>query len=54
MYAIRSYYAQISKTLFSARELQSGKNVQELTKWVVDEINKNPFLDVEYFEIVDA
>jgi len=49
----RENATQISKTLFSARELQSGKNVQELTKWVVDEINKNPFLDVEYFEIVD-
>ncbi len=49
----RENAALISKTLFAARELQSQKNVQELTKWVVDEINKNPFLDVEYFEIVD-
>ena len=29
------------------------ENVEELKKWVVDEINKNPYLKTEYFEIVD-
>ncbi|MCY1721251.1 pantoate--beta-alanine ligase [Prolixibacteraceae bacterium Z1-6] len=43
----------ISTTLFKAKELMGQKSVEELTGWVVDEINKNPFLDVEYFEIVD-
>ena len=28
-------------------------NVEELKKWVAEEINKNPYLEVEYFEIVD-
>ena len=45
--------ALISKTLFRAKELIAEKNVKELRNWVINEINKNPFLDVEYFEIVD-
>lgn len=49
----RSNAAIISKTLNAAKELCNKKNVHELTEWVVETINKNPFLDVEYFEIVD-
>ena len=44
---------EISQTLFKAKELRKQKNVQEITRWVISEINKNPLLDVEYFEIVD-
>ena len=29
------------------------KSVQELTEWITKNINKSPFLTVEYFEIVD-
>jgi len=43
----------ISKTLFQAKELTGQKSVEELTNWVIETVNKNPFLDVEYFEIVD-
>lgn len=43
----------ISETLFKAKELMGQKSVDELVKWVVETINKNPYLDVEYFEIVD-
>ncbi len=43
----------ISKTLFKAKELAQEKTVDELKKFVVDSINKNKFLEVEYFEIVD-
>ncbi len=43
----------ISKTLFKAKELTEQKSVEELTNWVTETVNKNPFLDVEYFEIVD-
>jgi len=43
----------ISETLFKAKELKGQKSVQEITDWVTETINKNPFLDVEYFEIVD-
>lgn len=43
----------IAETLFKAKELIGTKSVEELTTWVVNSINKSPFLDVEYFEIVD-
>lgn len=28
-------------------------SVDELKQWVTEEINKNPYLEIEYFEIVD-
>jgi pantoate--beta-alanine ligase len=43
----------IHKVLEEATHLTSQMNVEELKKWVVDEINKNPYLETEYFEIVD-
>lgn len=43
----------ISETIFMAKELAGEKSVKELTEWVTERINKNPFLNVEYFEIVD-
>ncbi len=49
----RKNAAVISKVLFEAKELVGQKSVKELTVWVVDNINKNPYLSVEYFEIVD-
>lgn len=49
----RKNAAVISETLFIAKELKAQKSVQEITDWVTATINKNPFLDVEYFEIVD-
>ncbi|MDX8338260.1 pantoate--beta-alanine ligase [Draconibacterium sp. IB214405] len=49
----RKNAAVISETLFKAKELKEQKSVQEITDWVTETINKNPFLDVEYFEIVD-
>ncbi len=49
----RENAALISRTLFRAKELMGQKSVQELGKWVVNAINQNPYLDVEYFEIVD-
>jgi pantoate--beta-alanine ligase len=45
--------AIISNTLFMAKELIEQKSVNELEEWVTDRINSNPFLNVEYFEIVD-
>ncbi|WP_321347324.1 pantoate--beta-alanine ligase [uncultured Draconibacterium sp.] len=49
----RKNAAVISETLFKAKELKEQKSAQEITDWVTETINKNPFLDVEYFEIVD-
>jgi pantoate--beta-alanine ligase len=45
--------AVISETLFKASELSKQKSVNDLTNWVIETINKNQFLTVEYFEIVD-
>ena len=49
----RDNAATIYKTLKNAQKLSTEKSVQELTKWVTETINKNPLLDVEYFEVVD-
>lgn len=49
----RTNAAIISETLMAAKELRNEKNVQELAEWVANKINQNPFLNVEYFEIVD-
>ena len=49
----RENAAVISKTLFKAKELAGQKSVQELAEWMRETINKNPFLHVEYVEIVD-
>lgn len=43
----------ISQTLFESRKLAEKTEVEKLKKWVVDTINKNSELKVEYFEIVD-
>jgi pantoate--beta-alanine ligase len=43
----------ISQILFAAQKLKNEKNIHELKKWVVDQMNKNHYLKVEYFDIVD-
>ncbi len=49
----RKNASEISKTLFKACNLAANLSVEELKKWVFAEISKNPFLSMEYFEIVD-
>lgn len=49
----RANAPHIHKVLEEATTLTSKMNVEELKTWVVNEINKNPYLEVEYFEIVD-
>jgi pantoate--beta-alanine ligase len=49
----RKNAAQISETLFKAKELAAGKSVNELKNWIVETINKNKYLTVEYADIVD-
>lgn len=46
--------ANISKTLFKSASLSKSLSVKELTHWVVQEINSDPFLEVEYFQVVDS
>lgn len=43
----------IYATLKKAREMASSMGVSELKKWMTDEINRNPYLETEYVEIVD-
>jgi pantoate--beta-alanine ligase len=43
----------ISKSLLKALELKEIMDVKELRNWVIQQVNENPFLVTEYFEIVD-
>lgn len=49
----RKNAAVISSTLCEAKELSTKKSVHEIEKWITETINKNPYLTVEYVEIVD-
>lgn len=49
----RKNASKISETLFKACNLVPELSVTQLKEWVVEEINKNLYLSVEYFEIVD-
>jgi pantoate--beta-alanine ligase len=49
----RKNAAVIFDTLIKVKKQKGQKSVDELTNWAIEKINKNPFLDVEYFEIVD-
>lgn len=44
----------IAKTLFEARNKASELNVEQTINWVVNNINRDPQLEVEYFEIANA
>ena len=43
----------IAKTLSDAKHKKGEVSVIELKKWVIEQINSNPLLEVEYFEIVN-
>ncbi len=49
----RENAAAISQTLFEAVKLTTKNTVSELAGWIREAINKNPYLTVEYVEIVD-
>ena len=44
----------ISKTLFESLNFAQKISVDELKTWVINQINSEPILNVEYFEIVDG
>jgi pantoate--beta-alanine ligase len=44
----------ISKVLFESRNFAPSKPIAELADWVIDNVNKESELRVEYFEIVDG
>ena len=49
----RANVSLIYQTLFQSKEMSQKMSVSETKDWVICAINKNPLLDVEYFEIVD-
>ncbi|MBN2275632.1 MAG: pantoate--beta-alanine ligase [Bacteroidales bacterium] len=49
----RKHAALISKTLYKAYQTGNSKPFDVIKKNVVDTINKDPYLEVEYFDIVD-
>jgi pantoate--beta-alanine ligase len=49
----RKNASQIFNTLSEAKQQTGQRSVKELTEWIRENINNNPFLDVEYVEIVD-
>ncbi len=49
----RENVSLISQTLLKARKMAKELNVKQVKNWVISKINNNPFLNVEYFEIVD-
>lgn len=44
----------ISQTLFWAKENKNKNTITAIKEQVISKINSNPFLEVEYFDIVDA
>jgi pantoate--beta-alanine ligase len=45
----------IYKTMVEAKVLKmTNKSVEEIKKWVAEKINGNPFMELDYFEIVNA
>ena len=44
----------IARTLKESVALAEGKSVSEVIKYVVDTINSDPVMEVEYYEIVDG
>ena len=49
----RENASMIYKTLTEAKKQVGQKSVKELREWMMENINNNPFLNVEYIEIVD-
>lgn len=49
----RKHVPLIAKTLFESQVKAKNMSVNETKKWVIGSINNDPFLKVEYFEIVD-
>ena len=49
----RKTAAQISEILFNSKSKQGEMSIEEIKKWVTKTLNKNPHINVEYFEIVN-
>ncbi|MGL5226998.1 MAG: pantoate--beta-alanine ligase [Bacteroidales bacterium] len=45
---------KIYQTLLASKAMKETKSVSEVKAWVINELNKNEFFRVEYFDIVDG
>lgn len=45
---------KIYQTLLASKAMKETKSVSEVKGWVINELNKNEFFRVEYFDIVDG
>ncbi|MGL5731692.1 MAG: pantoate--beta-alanine ligase, partial [Bacteroidales bacterium] len=45
---------KIYQTLLASKAMKDTKSVAEVKAWVINELNKNEFFRVEYFDIVDG
>lgn len=45
---------KISQALFQSVNMQKTHSLQEVKQWVIDTINEDPILEVEYYEIVNS
>ena len=52
--AQRKNAVEISKALFNAVAMKQEMSLSEVKSWVIDQINNNNYLEVEYFDIVDG
>lgn len=50
----RKRAVRISQTLFKSVEMAATKSLEEVRQWVIDEINKDSILNVEYYDIVNS
>ena len=50
----RAHAPLIHKTLTLANSKKNQFTLAELRSWVINTINKDPFMEVEYFEIVNS
>ena len=50
----RKHALRISKTLMASIDKMKTMTVDEVKKWVTDEVNSEPGLEVEYYEISDS
>jgi pantoate--beta-alanine ligase len=49
----RNHASMISQKLFEGKKKAENYTVESLKEWIVQQLNNDPFIDVEYFEIVD-
>lgn len=45
---------KISQALFSSVKMMESHSLKEVKQWVIDTINEDPILEVEYYEIVNS